>query len=167
VAGREAIPRLDELLGAWPDLRVNIDTKADRSVAPLAEVVRRTGSLDRVCVGSFSAARVAEVRRLLPGVCTSTGPLAVGRLVLAGFGLPVGRFSAACAQVPVRKGRLPVTTKRLVAAAHRRGLQVHVWTLDDPVEMNRMLDLGVDGLMTDLPGVLKDVLVQRGEWAGG
>ena len=166
VDGREPIPRLDDLLGAWPDLRVNLDAKADRAVQPLAEVVRRTGSLERVCVGSFSGARLTEMRRLLPGVCTSSGPLAIGRLWLAGFGVPLGRPAAACAQVPVRKGPVPVTTRRFVEAAHRRALQVHVWTIDDPAEMTRLLDLGVDGLMTDLPAVLKEVLVRRGEWVG-
>ena len=100
----------------------------------------------------------------LPGVCTSLGPLGIGRLWLAGFGLPYRHPAAACAQVPVRKGPVPVATRRFVEAAHRRDLQVHVWTIDDPVEMDRLLDLGVDGLMTDLPGVLKDVLVRRGEW---
>jgi glycerophosphoryl diester phosphodiesterase len=64
----------------------------------------------------------------------------------------------------VRKGPVPIATRRFVEAAHRRELQVHVWTIDDPAEMDRLLDLGVDGLMTDLPGVLKDVLVRRGEW---
>jgi glycerophosphoryl diester phosphodiesterase len=167
VDGREPIPRFDDLLGTWPHLRVNVDAKADRAVQPLAEVVRRTGSETRVCVGSFSGARLTEIRRLLPGVCTSSGPLATGRLWLAGLGVPYRNPAAACAQVPVRRYGVPVTTRRLVAAAHRRGLQVHVWTIDDPVEMDRLLDLGVDGLMTDLPGVLKDVLVRRGEWVDG
>ena len=166
VDGREPIPLLEDLLGLWSDLRFNIDAKDDRAVEPIAEVVRRTGSVDRVCVGAFSGRRVARVRRLLPGVCTSFGPLGIGHLWLAGYGLPLGRLAAACAQVPVRKGPVTVASRRLVEAAHRRGLQVHVWTIDDPAEMNRLLDLGVDGLMTDLPGVLKEVLIQRGQWYG-
>jgi len=166
VDGREPIPLLEDLLGSWPDLRFNIDAKDDRAVEPLADVVRRTGSVERVCVGAFSGRRVARVRRLLPGVCTSFGPLGIGRLWLAGYGLPLGRVAAACAQVPVRKGPVTVASRRLVEAAHRRGLQVHVWTIDDRAEMIRLLDLGVDGLMTDHPRVLKEVLVQRGQWSG-
>jgi glycerophosphoryl diester phosphodiesterase len=59
-----------------------------------------------------------------------------------------------------------VVTERLVERAHRRGLQVHVWTIDEPGEMHRLLDLGVDGIMTDLPTVLRTVLERRGEWPG-
>ncbi len=69
-------------------------------------------------------------------------------------------------QVPVTQGRLTIVTERTVDRAHRRGLEVHVWTVDDPDEMHRLLDLGVDGIMTDRPAVLKDVLVDRGEWIG-
>jgi glycerophosphoryl diester phosphodiesterase len=83
---------------------------------------------------------------------------------VASLGVPVGPLPAACAQVPVRQNGVPVVDRRFVAAAHRRGLQVHVWTIDDPAEMGRLLDLGVDGLMTDRPATLKDVLTARGSW---
>jgi glycerophosphoryl diester phosphodiesterase len=92
------------------------------------------------------------------------GPLATVQLRIASLGVPVGPITAACAQVPVRRGPVPVVDRRFVAAAHRRGLQVHVWTVDDRAEMERLLDLGVDGLMTDRPSVLKDVLTARGLW---
>ena len=68
--------------------------------------------------------------------------------------------------MPVAYGRVTVTTGRFVARAHRRGIGVHVWTIDDGTEMTRLLDLGVDGIITDRPEVLKDVLVARGEWHG-
>ena len=68
------------------------------------------------------------------------------------------------AQVPVKQGFVPVVTARTVAVADRHGVQVHVWTIDDPAEMDRLLDLGVHGLMTDRPQVLKDVLQRRGQW---
>ncbi len=165
LAGGEGVPLLEDLLGAWPELRVNIDPKADASVEPLAAVLERTGSVDRVCVGSFSDRRLARLRRRLgPRLCTSMGPLATVGLRVASLGVPVGRLPAACAQVPVRRGPVPVVDRRFVAAAHRRGLQVHVWTVDDRTEMERLLDLGVDGLMTDRPVLLKDVLTARGAW---
>jgi glycerophosphoryl diester phosphodiesterase len=93
------------------------------------------------------------------------GPRDVGRLRAASIGVPAGRFAAACAQVPVRQGRLPLVDRRFLDAAHGRHLRVHVWTIDDRDEMERLLDLGVDGIMTDRPDVLKDVLVARGQWA--
>jgi glycerophosphoryl diester phosphodiesterase len=168
VAGSHAIPLLEDLLGTWPEARVNIDPKHDAGVEPLADVIRRTNSVARVCVGAFSDRRLARVRRHLgPDLCTSLGPVGIARLVAAGRRLPVGRLPAACAQVPVATRGVTVVDRRLVDEAHRRGLQVHVWTIDDRTEMVRLLDLGVDGIMTDRPAVLKQVLEERGEWRCG
>jgi glycerophosphoryl diester phosphodiesterase len=167
VDGTEPIPLLEDLLGTWPDVRVNIDPKHDRAVEPLAEVLRRTGASDRVCVGAFSDRRIARVRHLVgEQLCTGLGPKGTARLRAASIGLPAGRFVGACAQVPVRQGPIVIVDRRFVSAAHRRGLQVHVWTIDDPVEMERLLDLGVDGIMTDRPTALKEVLERRGQWVG-
>jgi glycerophosphoryl diester phosphodiesterase len=169
VDGREPIPLLEDLLTTWPDLRVNIDPKHDAAVAPLAEVILRTGAVDRVCVGAFSDRRIARVRELVgPRLCTSMGPRQVAALMAAARGMPgAGRVRAPCAQVPTRQGRIPLVTDRFVAAAHRFGVQVHVWTIDDPAEMERLLDLGVDGIMTDRPRALRDVLERRGQWTEG
>jgi glycerophosphoryl diester phosphodiesterase len=164
VAGH-AIPLLEDILGAWPDLRVNIDPKHDASVEPLVEVLRRTDAYDRVCVGAFSEGRLERFRRLTGGrVCTGMGTRAVALLRAASVGLPVRRFGGDCAQVPVRQGPVVLVDRRFVATAHRLGLAVHVWTVDDAAEMTRLLDLGVDGIMTDRPAVLKEVLVERGQW---
>jgi glycerophosphoryl diester phosphodiesterase len=168
VDGREPIPRFEDLLGAWPDLRVNVDPKHDAAVEPLAEVLLRTGAVARVCVGAFSDRRLERLQRLVGGaLCTSMGPRQVARLMAVSRGLPTGgRLSAPCAQVPTHQGRVPLMTERFLSAAHRRGVQVHVWTIDDRDEMARLLDLGVDGIMTDRPQVLKDLLVERGQWPG-
>jgi glycerophosphoryl diester phosphodiesterase len=167
VRGRQGIPLLEDVLTAWPDVCVNIDPKHDAAVGPLIELIRRTGSVDRVCVGAFSDARLSRVRAALGDrVCTSMGPRQVRRLLAAARGVPAGRFSAACVQVPVRFGPVTLVTRRFVAAAHRRDLQVHVWTINDAVEMHRLFDLGVDGIMTDRPEMLKAVLEARGSWVG-
>jgi glycerophosphoryl diester phosphodiesterase len=167
VDGREPIPLLEDLLAAWPDVRVNIDPKHDAAVEPLAEVLLRTGAVDRVCIGAFSDRRLARVRSLVgPTLCTSMGPRQVAVLSALAAGSPGkgASVTAPCAQVPARAGKVPMVTDRFVQAAHRRGVQVHVWTIDDESEMVRLLDLGVDGLMTDRPQVLKEVLDGRGEW---
>ena len=101
------------------------------------------------------------MRRLCgPRLCTSIGPREIIRLRYGAF----GRFAAGCVQVPVRWGRLLIVDRRMIDACHHRGMQVHVWTINDPAEMQRLLDLGVDGLMTDRPAVLKQVLVDRAAW---
>ncbi len=163
----QGIPLLEDLLGTWPEACVNIDPKHDASVTPLVEVLDRTQAHDRVCVAAFSDRRLARVRQLTAGrVCTGTGPREVARLRAAAYRVPCGRIAAACAQVPLRWQRMPVVDRRFLDAAHRRSLPVHVWTVDEPAEMERLLDLGVDGIMTDRPAVLKDVLQRRGLWVG-
>jgi glycerophosphoryl diester phosphodiesterase len=165
VDGREPIPLMEDLIAAFPDARVNIDPKHDAAVGPLAEVIRRTGALDRVCVGSFSDDRLARLKADLgDALCTSLGPKGTARLRGGSYGLPAGKLGAACAQVPHRFRGVTVVDERFVAKAHAVGLQVHVWTIDDPAEMHELLDLNVDGIMTDRPAVLKDVLTSRGAW---
>ncbi len=166
VDGTGEISQMADLLEAFPQARFNIDPKADASVDPLAELIARTGAIDRVCVGAFSDRRIARLRNTLgPGLCTALGPRGVAQLELASKGLPAGRMHAHCAQVPASVGRVTLVNEKFVAAAHKRALQVHVWTIDEPDEMHRLLDLGVDGIMTDRPSVLRQVLVERGQWA--
>ncbi len=92
------------------------------------------------------------------------GPAAIGRLRLCGYGVPVGPFSAACVQVPTGYRGRTLVDGRFVTAAARRGIPVHVWTIDEPAEIHRLLDLGVGGIMTDRPSVLKQVMEERGQW---
>jgi glycerophosphoryl diester phosphodiesterase len=156
---------LEELLDAFPGVRFNIDPKLDQAVEPLVDVLRRTNSEDRVCIAAFSDRRLLTVRRLTGGrVCTALGPHGIGRLRAASFGVPVGPFGAACVQVPTTHRGRALVDARFVRAAHRRRLPVHIWTIDEADEMRHLLDLGVDGIMTDQPAVLKDVLVARGQW---
>jgi glycerophosphoryl diester phosphodiesterase len=165
--GGEPIPRMEELLDAFPDARFNIDPKMDAAVPPLAEALRRTGAHERVNIAAFSDRRLLQIRKLTGGaVCTSTGPGAIARLRMAAYGVPVGPFGAACVQVPLTWRRTMLVDARFVQAARRRHLPVHVWTIDEPAEMHRLLDLGVGGIFTDRPTVLKNVLIERGQWVG-
>lgn len=165
VDGREPIPLLEELLTTWPDLKVNIDPKHDAVVEPLAELLRSCGAVDRVCVGSFSDRRIRRMEELLgPELCTSLGPRGVARLRASSFGLGRRHPGGRCVQVPVSTGGVTLVDRRFVDRAHSHGLDVHIWTIDEPDEMHRLLELGVDGIMTDLPLVLREVLIERGEW---
>lgn len=163
VDGREPIPRFDDLMEAFPTARINIDCKADSGVEALIAAVRRHDCLDRICVGSFNDVRLRRLRSALgSGLCSSFGPIQVAALRV-NAPIPGG---GQCAQVPVRAGHVTVVDRRTVQRAHRRGHQVHVWTIDDDDEMRRLLDLGVDGIMTDRPVVLKQALLDRGAWHG-
>jgi len=169
IGGREPIVGLEDLLGAWPDVQFNLDIKAAGVLAPLFRLVTRMGVADRICLGSFSDARIAAARRLFgPAVCTSLGPRGVAALRLSSYSPRAAglvRIQAGCAQVPLQLGGRALVDERFLAAAHARGLQVHVWTVDDPDEARAMLDLGVDGIMTDRPAMLREVLEERGLWA--
>jgi glycerophosphoryl diester phosphodiesterase len=168
IDGTEPIPRLDDLLGAWPDLRLVIDPKSDDVVTPLIEALRRTNARERVCIGSFSAKRLRRARTHAPG-CTSCSPAEVVRLRTASWGVPAGRLAADCAQVPTHQPlfaglSIPVVDAAFLRAAHARGMPVQVWTVDDDGEMERLLDLGADGIMSDRVTALKQVFERRGAW---
>ncbi|HEY2672635.1 MAG TPA: glycerophosphodiester phosphodiesterase family protein [Rugosimonospora sp.] len=168
VDGDPVVPRLDAVLAAWPQVRFNIDVKCDAAVAPVVDVVRRAGAVDRVLLAAFSDARTARLRAALgPDLATSLGPRGVAMLYGAsriGRGATRAARGVAAAQVPPAAGRLRLVDRRFLRYAHRLGLQVHVWTIDDPTEMHELLDLGVDGIMTDHIDVLRDVYTQRGHW---
>lgn len=157
------MPRLEALLVRWPDARVNIDPKSDACVRPLAALLDRLDAWGRVCIGSFSDRRIAEIRALARGrACTSMGPHAVALARLASLGGVIPRQGADCVQVPLRQGPLPLVTRRFVAAAHRAGLHVHVWTINDAAQMGTLIDLGIDAIMTDELRVLSGEFAARG-----
>lgn len=166
--GGEPLPRLVDLLDAFPEARFNIDLKSDAAVPALAALVTRRGDEDRILVGAFSSRRLARFRALTAGrVAQSAAPVHVALFRL----LPSGRLARlltrgriAALQVPHRRGPLTVVTPGFVRRAHAGGAQVHVWVVDDPAQMAALLDLGVDALMTDRTDVLKAVLVERDRW---
>ncbi len=153
IGGREEIPTLVSLLDAFPEARLNIDIKSDGAVVPLADLVRERDLWDRVLVGSFSVERIRRFRRLTGGrVPTAAHPREIiafrfspsARLAT----LLVGRDFAAF-QVPHRRGRVVLVTRGFVRRAHSAGHQVHVWTVNEPDEMRRLVAMGVDGIVTD------------------
>ncbi|WP_245933509.1 glycerophosphodiester phosphodiesterase [Arthrobacter livingstonensis] len=173
IGGREHIATLREFFMALPAARFNIDVKDAGSVAPLAQLIEEMGLHERVCVASFSDRRRREVvSRLSRPVASSAGQ----KLLVAYFVLerwmpaPVLRAlmrNVDVLQIPVRHNKVELVTRRSVARAHRLGLKMHVWTINDPGEMNRLLDLGVDGIMTDRADLLAGIMRERGCWPGG
>ena len=170
IGGVEPVPTFDELVLALPEARLNLDVKDWSSVEPLASAIEKHGIHERVLVTSFSdRRRRAVLAKLSRRVASSAGSSLTALFVLLGPVLPVPVARRLLAgvdvfQVPVRYGRLPVVTAGFVRRAHRLGLQVHVWTINDPAEMEYLLDLGVDGIVSDRLDLLKEVLVSRGQW---
>jgi glycerophosphoryl diester phosphodiesterase len=161
----EPIPLLEDVLAAWPNVRFNIEPKNDRAVVPLIEAIKRVGAQDRVCLGTFPKSRLDQIRRLGGDwLCTAFGHADVIKLLLAGYWLPIFRIDGNCAQVPSHFQGRRLITKRFIRAAERRGFRVHAWTINEASEMERLLDLGVHGIMTDRPKVLRDILKSRGIW---
>jgi glycerophosphoryl diester phosphodiesterase len=164
IGGTEPIPLLADLITAWPDARFNIDVKEAPAIRPLVEVLRVTNAWDRVCLTSFSARRLSATRRLLPRpVCTATTPAGIAAIRL---GLPHRLLAARFAALSVRCAQIPfsMATPHFIARAHACGLQVHAWTVNDRETMANLLDLGVDGIMTDQTEALRELLISRGQW---
>jgi glycerophosphoryl diester phosphodiesterase len=163
IGGAAAVPRLADVLDAWPEIRFNIDVKADTAVDPTLTVINDVGAADRVLLASFSDRRLARMRAATgPAVASCLGMREVARLWSGAVrSVPAGVVAV---QIPPTYGRLRLATPRFLRRAHRLGLQVHLWTIDDPDEMRYFLDLGVDGIMTDRIEVLRDVFEARGHW---
>ncbi|MDE0606473.1 MAG: glycerophosphodiester phosphodiesterase [Acidimicrobiaceae bacterium] len=167
ISGTEPILRVSELLEAFPGTFVNFDPKRDEAVEPLARAILEADALDRVLIGAFSDRRIDHARALLgDGLAVGAGSRRVMALVLRANRIPVPFERVDAAQVPVRMGRIEIVTQRFVRYAHEAGIHVHVWGVNDPAEMHRLLDLGVDGLMTDELEILRSVFAQRGAWDG-
>lgn len=169
IGNAERVHSLKEVLDLFPHIRFNIDLKEDNVVIPILDLLSESDYLARVCVASFSWARLRAVRaRFGEAVCTSLAPQEVSALVSRSR---LGRVSfpsllafpkgPACVQVPRHASRVPIITAALVRHAHERGWPVHAWTINDPAQMNALLDMGVDGIVTDRPSVLRQVMDAR------
>ncbi len=165
--------RAEEAFEEFGGAVFNVDIKCDDAAEPLFRAIRRADAWKRVCIASFSQRRIRQARRELPGVATSlavpavAGFVGVGRLParlrgLAGRVLPRGTVAIQALQVPVRRRGVRIIDAGFVELAHARGLAVHAWTINDGAEAERLLALGVDGIITDVPSALRDRFDGRG-----
>lgn len=165
LGGGHTVPTMDELFERFPDGRFTIEPKSDSAVRPLIDAIKRHGAIDRVCIGSFADHRIEQMRSALgPTLCTSPGPRGVAKLLWTVMG--PGRWSGnghGCVQIPPSLGPIRLN-RRIVDGIHALGLQIHVWTINDAPTMHRLLDLGVDAVMTDKVELLRSVMIGRGQW---
>ena len=156
------IPTLREVFEAFPDMWINIDIKQHdlATVEAFAQLVQAYGREKYVLAGSFGVTAVSHFRQKLPQAATAASRREVLMLfILSNLGLSrFYRSHSAALQIPSRSGYFPLATSRFVKAAHRKGTAVHVWTINEEEEMERLLHMGVDGIMTDYPDKLLALL---------
>lgn len=169
VGGTEPVPTLAEAMAAYPDSGFAVDLKDERSIEAMAQLLREHPAwAARLCVAAAWSRWLARLQDEVPGVTTALGWRSLTTLVAwsrGGVRPPAAVARGAFAHVPLRLGGLPVMAEAVVARAHDLGIRVVVWTVDEPDTMHRLLDTGVDGLITDRPDLLRDVLIARGQWS--
>jgi len=159
--GEAVVSSLDETFERFPEVRFNIDLKGPGMEWPVADVIRRHGRETSVMVGSFKGRRIGKFRRVTGGaVATSAGPAAALSLYSASRIGKTVSTAASAFQVPFDYWGINIDEK-FVAAAHRCGAHVHCWTVNEAADMHRLLDVGVDGIVTDRPDILNEVIAQR------
>lgn len=160
------VPTLEAVVRAFPDRRFNIEIKQDDPplVDAVVAVLDRTGTADRALLAAEHAAIMRAIRaavgnRIATGTCAEEVAAFIDRCNHDAWGdyTPPGK----ALQVPPRFGDIELVTPRTIAAAHRFGTEVHVWTINDPAEIDRLLDLGVDGIMSDFPGLVTAAVTRR------
>lgn len=167
--GPACVPTLREVLRRYRDVRLIIELKGPSRVLARAviEDVREAGALDRVCIGGFSWRAMTEVRRREPRLATSASRVEVRVALYASWvGLCVRSGGYVAFLVPQRDGGTRVVSSRFVRLAHHRARAVQVWTVDDPAAIRRLLDWGVDAIITDRPDVAVPALKQWMEMGG-
>jgi glycerophosphoryl diester phosphodiesterase len=162
----EGFPTLDQVLEAFPDQRFNIDLKNAATVEPFVDVIRQFDALNRVLVASFDEKTRAEAVRALPGaVSNATAATVMKGKIRAWLGLSADTWSVSsdirAIQVPPTHWGVPIVTPHFVRQAHLKGLEVHVWTINNPNDMRRFLEIGVDGIVTDRCDLALEVVAEN------
>lgn len=161
------VARLDAVLRSYQQGCFALDVKDAAAVPAVAEVIRRTGSAERLCVtGTWDRTLAALADAVGPELSIAMGWRSLFELIVLahGRGSRIRHGRAAFAHLPVRLGRWRVFSDELIRRAHRLGIRVVIWTVDDADTMHRLLDAGVDGLITDRPDRLREVLISREQW---
>ena len=157
------IPSLNDLLSSFKELKFNIDIKTNEAVEKTIQIISSHKAFGRVCLASFSSRRLDKVRKLVDDkYCTSMGMREVFKAKIGSLGLPLHHPKGACAQVPKSQWGIPLVTKKFIDYLQGKDKFIHVWTIDEEEEMDQLISLGVNGIMTDRPKVLKKVMEKHG-----
>ena len=152
------IPKLEDALNKFPDLSFQIDFKTDEVVEPALNVIQKTNSTDRVCIASFSSKRLERVRSVSPNLCISMGPNEVFKTLLSRYKLINNPLKGDCLQVPMKYYGVKIVTKKFVEYLKSKNIKIMVWTINDVETFKYLIELEVDGIITDRPKLLFETL---------
>ena len=162
IFGDFKIPTLEETLKQFPDTKFQIDFKTDEVVDPAIEIINKFPHIKKnLCVASFSSQRLQKIKSKLSDVTYSMGPHEVLKLLLKSFGIYRGEVGGDCLQIPIYRYGIKIVTKRFVDFCKRENIKISVWTINSIEEMDYLIDLDVDGIITDKPKALINLLASK------
>ncbi len=165
IAGEHKIITLQQAIDEFPAMRFNIDIKTDHAFDPAIEFFSERTDLHRFCLAATVGARIKRIRRAMANkVATNAGSKEVAALRFRSWGMPLPLPKADLAQVPLKAYSISIITPAFVRCCHRHLIPVHVWTIDDEATMRRLIRMGVDGIVTDYPTLLRRVAEEEGVW---
>ena len=162
IFGDFKIPTLEETLKQFPDTKFQIDFKTDEVVDPAIEIINKFPHIKKnLCVASFSSQRLQKIKSKLSDVTYSMGPHEVLKLLLKSFGIYRGEVGGDCLQIPIYRYGIKIVSKRFVDFCKRENIKISVWTINSIEEMDYLIDLDVDGIITDKPKALINLLASK------
>ena len=165
ILGKCNIPLLSDIFDKWPKIKINIDPKNDECIDCLINFIKEYNCFEKICIGSFSGKRLEKLRQKFgPKLCTSAGPFEVLRLKASSLINLSTSIDANCVQVPLKYYGIKIIDENFIKFCHSQNLMVHVWTINDILEIERLLDLGVDGIISDNIQGLKKIFKKKNYW---
>lgn len=166
INNKYSIPLLADLLERFPDCFFNIDAKSPDSVKSLADVIKQYQAINRVCIASFNSQSLLSLRRLLPDTITAVTRNEYLKLRYTNWSTPIinHNFVEIPAYISIANKNISLVTAKSIKTLHNKNCKVLVWTINNEQQMNELLDIGVDGIFSSKPLLLKKVLEKRGQW---
>ena len=153
------IPKLEEVLHKFPNTKFQIDLKTDDVVEPALKILNKFNTQkENICLASFSSSRLNRARKLIDGVIFSMGPNEIVKMKLKNIGFKINHIQGDFMQVPIYRYGLKIVTKSFVSFVQEQNVKIAVWTINKESEMKYLIELGVDGIITDVPNKLKKLI---------
>ena len=159
------IPRLSSIIEEFPEGLFNLDAKTWEATTPIVNTIRKMQFSTKVCIGSFNNARInVIINELGPETCHSMGTSNVIKFFVGAHLGIKQNFTSQCIQLPIKQFGISLITRKILKYADQLSIRIHFWTINDPTIMKKLIELNVDGIMTDDCILLKDVMQKHNEW---